>query len=135
LADFISHLILFNFTVIREKETYHVNRQCEPSLIQYERPLASEATPYPQPPNYTDLNLVFAIRGWLTFPKYVQDNDLALKDIIGKVEDKKHSRDQVQKLFSFWLTTGRVASVPRIPLELIEKLLREQCGDVVSLIA
>jgi hypothetical protein len=46
-----------------------------------------------------------------------------------------NSRTQVQHHLTFWLATGGIEVVPRLPLESIEKSLRERCGDAATLIA
>lgn len=65
------------------------------------------------------------------FPVYAKLNNLALKDIIGKAEDERHSRDEVKR----YLPTALPVAVPGIPLESIEKSFRERCLPVVTLIA
>jgi hypothetical protein len=81
------------------------------------------------------LAVLFVNRGWERFPVNAKHNELALKEIIGKAEDGKHSRDQVKRYFTVWFKSGGVVAVPRIPLESLEKSLRERCGPAASLIA
>jgi hypothetical protein len=91
------------------------------------RPLSSETK--------GQLAVLFVNRGWERFPVNAKHNELALKDIIGKAEDGKHSRDQVKRYFTVWFKSGGVVAVPRIPLESLEKSLRERCGPAAILIA
>jgi hypothetical protein len=82
-----------------------------------------------------DLAELFTKRQWERFPVNAKHNDLALKDIIGRVEDNKHSRDQVKNCFTSWFKSGGIVAVPHLQLESIEKSLRERCGPVATLIA
>jgi hypothetical protein len=79
--------------------------------------------------------VLFTKRQWERFPVNAKHNDLALKDIIGRVEDNKHSRDQVKNCFTSWFKSGGIVAVPHLQLESIEKSLRERCGPVATLIA